>query len=598
MTVMHPAQLVRLALLSTLLLVSACGGGGGSTPQPQPPDPPIQTDTSQAFLTRTSTARFLTQATFGPTPSDIDTLTGTSPSQWLLQEFAKPVTLSMPIVEEYQALLQPGTNNYINSTTPSFAFWRKAITADDQLRQRVAFALSEIIVTSPVGSDLLTTYPEGIAHHQDILAQNAFGNYRDLLEDITYSAAMGDYLTYAGNQKADPVTGRMPDENYAREILQLFSIGVVELAIDGTPITDANGAPVETYDNTDITELAKVFTGLNYDDRAFIPPEDFSGILLTPMVIVPENHSPEPKTFLSTTIPANTPADQSIDLALDEIMAHPNVGPFIGRQLIQRLVTSDPEPDYVTRVATAFNTGRYTLPNGTSVGDGRKGDLKATIAAILFDPDARENAPVNAAQFGKIREPILRFTEWARAFEVSEVRPELVYQLYDASSPALLAQHPYRSPSVFNFFRPGYVAPGTETGNAGMTVPELQLVNASSVPGYANFMSYFALGFQNQIDVVELQRLFDEDRVNIDATPAPLAFSPDYTTALSLASDTEAFLDYLDELLTFGTMTDKTRQTVRDMFDYIPPTTPEFEKLRVGLAVVIVTTSPDFLVQR
>ena len=501
----HPVLTALLsASIGVLLFAGGCSGGGtsdretgpvaGPIPPPPLPSPPPPPPPTGAFATEAETSRFLTQATFGPSPEDVSTLTGTSASNWFLAELEKPASLHTPQLEAYRAMIEDLDADFpvlaVQSST--FSFWRNAIEGGDQLRQRMAFALSQILVVSNFGGELLTDIPEPVVGYQDVLVEGAFGNYRDLLEAVTYSPAMGFYLTYMGNQKSDPATGRMPDENYAREILQLFTVGVLQLGPDGVPILE-NGQPVELYDNMDVTGLARVFTGLDLDglDRQRFPSvvdavDEWDGLeqaMLTPMAINESLHSPELKRFLNCEIAAGTPGAESVDQALDCIMAHPNVGPFVSRQLIQRFTHSAPEPAYVQRVAATFDAGTYTLPNGTSVGDGRKGDLSATLAAILFDVDVRSDASLTDPQFGKIREPILRFTHWARAFDADASRPEFGIELFDLSAPDALSQHPYRARSVFNFYRPGYIAPGTQSGAAGLPVPELQIVNATSTPG-------------------------------------------------------------------------------------------------------------------
>ncbi len=488
------------------------------------------------FAEMDATARFLTQATFGPRPDEVIALTGSSPSQWLLAEFSKDPSLNLPIVASY--LEQQGNaacNDQEGSDAededledseedeegeeedeegeeedeegedtgesgdeaceeqelgidgvfaPNFAFWINAITGSDQVRQRMAFALSEIMVISNTGGEFLTDTPPAVAYYQDVLTTHALGNYRDLLEAVTYSPAMGYYLTYLANRKGDPVTGRVPDENYARELMQLFTIGLVELNMDGSSKTDINGNAIETYTNDDITGLARVFTGLaaqcnDFDDRSFSCEEDeeedteVTNSLISnpdflpymePMKMFESQHSPLEKSFLGATIPAGTNGIESITQALDIIFDHPNVPPFVSRQLIQRFVTSHPSPAYIERVATAFAAGSYTLPDGMVVGDGRRGDLQATLSAILFDDDARDMASLSDDTFGKVREPIIRFANWARAYNVSTVTPEFMPLLWNTGSPNLLGQQPYGAPSVFNFYRPGYVAPGTLTG--------------------------------------------------------------------------------------------------------------------------------------
>ena len=521
-------------------------------PQPPPPPPPPATQGDSGFATQESTSRLLTQATFGPTTEDISALTGTSASQWLVQEFAKPASLNLNWVVNYMDLPNSRTvDGYINDRggeAPTYSFWINAITADDQLRQRVAYALSQIIVVSHHETASATyNRPRAVAYYQDILTRNAFGNYRDILEEITYSPAMGLYLTYYQSQKEDPATQRMPDENYAREIMQLFTIGLNELNHDGTVKTGGDGQPIPTYDNTDVTGLAKVFTGLSLDSADFFDsiwnlPESLQS---TPMKVFPEYHSTSEKSFLGTTIPAGTSGTQSIEIALDTLFQHPNLGPFISRQMIQRMVTSDPSPAYVGRVTTAFETGRYTLPDGTAIGDGKRGNMQTMVAAILMDAEARSDEMLAFDTFGKIREPAIRFAQWARAFDASGVTPQNSFDPYDPTTRAELGQEPYKSPSVFNFYRPGYVAPGSATGAAGMTVPELQITNSSTLVGYANFMAHFAFA----------EALNGNDQHSS-------SFIPDYTDERALANDPAALVDHLDMLLASGQLTDTPRTTL------------------------------------
>lgn len=594
--------ITKSAALALALGLSACGGGGGggsvpgggggSGTSPPPPPPPPPPPASTAFSTQVSTAQFLNQATFGATQSDIQQLTGTSPSDWIRAEFNKAPSLNLTYVltelGDPDARDTNGDLTFAAKQTPTFSFWINAVDGDDQLRQRMAFALSQILVISHAEGNFLFEVPTAVAHYQDILVSNAFGNYRDLLEEVTYSPAMGEYLTYLQNIKGDPATGRMPDENYAREVMQLFSIGLVDLEQDGDVITQ-NGVPVETYSNDDVTGLAKVFTGLSLKGGEFwfdfrnLPPD----ALYSPMEVYPQWHSDLEKSFLGTTIPAGTGPTQSIDIALDTLVDHPNTAPFLARQLIQRFVTSHPEPDYIQRVADAFATGRYTLPDGTSVGDGRRGDLSATIAAVLFDPDARDASNRNDDAFGKIREPILRFVHWARAFDANTVTPEHTFPLWNTSFGGGLAQAPYKSPSVFNFYRPGYVAPGTETGAAGLTIPELQLVNANTVANFSNFMTYFIFSFA----------------ANNTGDPSATSFIPDYTEELALADDPTALVDHLDLILNYGSTSSETKATIVTFLEDVAltnPNDPNYDGpgIRVGLAVLMMMTSPDYTVQR
>ncbi len=618
-----PATFTALLLIASfcvLMLASGCSGsasgdGNGpvAAPSPhQPLPPPSPSPPTGAFSTESGTSRFLTQATFGPSADDVSQLTGTSASDWFLAELEKPASLHAPQLEAYRAMiLDPDADLPVLAVQSStFSFWRNAIEGDDQLRQRMAFALSQLLVVSNFGGELLTDIPEPVVGYQDILVEGAFGNYRDLLEAITYSPAMGYYLTYMGNQKADPTTGRMPDENYAREILQLFTVGVVQLGQDGQPILE-NGQPIELYNNMDITGLARVFTGLDLDglDRQRFPSvvdaiDEWDGLeqaLLKPMVINENRHSTEAKHFLDCRIPAASSTANSIDQALDCIMEHSNVGPFVSRQLIQRFTTSAPDPDYVQRVAFAFDSGTYTLPNGRQVGDGRKGDLTATLAAILFDPDTREDTALSDPQFGKIREPLLRFTHWARAFDADASRPEYGIELFDLSAPDALSQHPYRARSVFNFYRPGYIAPGTVSGAAELTVPELQIVNDTSTPGYINFMTFWAFGGQSMIPEDELAAELEDMGVPVDRAALQRAFLPDYADERALANDAGALVDHLDSLLVYDSLSDETKTAITATLQAQPVEGPgDIEALgdRVSLAVLLIMTSPDYLIQR
>lgn len=552
------------------------------------------------FMDQRSTARFLTQATFGPSMAQISALTGSSASKWLVNEFNKPISLNMPIVRNLLQLVSEDIPNSLIPATTTISFWRNAISADDQLRQRVAFALSEILVVSNDGGDLLFDVPQAVGNHQDILTRNAFGNYRDLLEEVTYSPGMGFYLTYMGNKKADPITGSVPDENYAREILQLFTVGLIKLNKDGSAVTDGMGQPIELYNNTDITGLAKVFTGLNLAEP--IDPDNDRESYAMPMTIIEDDHSTAQKNFLDFTIPANTTAANSIDMALDHIMMHPNVGPFIGKQLIQRLVTSNPSPAYIERVANAFDSGVYLLPNGQSVGEGRLGDLKSTVAAILFDQEARSAKSAAADNFGKVREPIVIFSHWARAFNAMQIAPEVILKLWETNGFEALSQHPYRPKSVFNFFRPGYVPPGTVSANAGLMVPEMQIVSAASIPGYINFMLDFISGVKFDEEFEELAAEFMDANINLDPEQYYNSFLPDYTEELLLASQPEMLIERLAMVLTSGQLSTGSKARIATFLNAIPLNDtgayifgPEE---RVRFAIMLIMSSPDYLIQR
>ncbi|KZN60150.1 hypothetical protein N473_24540 [Pseudoalteromonas luteoviolacea CPMOR-1] len=619
----------RIVFTILLLFLSGCGGGGsnsadtgngqtnviGNTNQDnqgsgnnEPNDSNVADDDDSAdngeqelptlsgddtFSSREKISHFVQHATFGATPTLLDDLEDKSASQWFINQLALPPSLILPSVQA-AAPSDPEEDFslfYIEQT--SFTFWKNSIEAPDQLRQRVAFALSELLVVSNGGGEVLTDVPEAVAAYQDLLINNAFGNYRLLLEQVTYSPAMGHYLTYMGSEKGNDETGRMPDENYARELLQLFTLGVVALNKDGTERLNENGNPVELYTNKDITGLARVFTGLNLNED---DPEAHLGKRFSqPMSIFSDSHSEKEKAFLGFSIAAGSGAETSISQALDHIFNHENLAPFVTKQLIQRLVTSNPSTDYVLRVVSAFESGLFTLPDGREVGEKIRGDLTATIAAILFDQEARDPGTPNG---GKIREPILRFTQWARAFEVQNVAPHFVPQLWDTSASADLGQHPYRSPSVFNFFRPGYKAPGSLTAAEGLVAPELQITNASSIPGYVNFMTYFITGQQQEADLEELKEEYEDLGIELNLEQALLSFKPNYEQLLSIAKDPNALLDQLNLLLCANQLSTNSYNNISQVIASIEEDAEDGFASRVHLAILMVMSSPDYLVQK
>jgi uncharacterized protein (DUF1800 family) len=576
------------AMVSTALVISACGGGGGSgggstpgtppiggSPPPPPPPPPATKIESEE-----EASRFLAQATFGGTKSQIENLQDVDSASFLQTEFSKPATFLLPDV-----LAQPrDADGNLPWNGISTIYWNQIITADDQLRQRMAFALGQILVYSDISDGNQTRR----AYYQDILTRNAFGNFRDLLQEVTYSPAMGEWLTYMRNRKGNLDTGRMPDENYAREVLQLFSIGLFEMNMDGSAKLNADGNEIETYTNDDIIGLARVFTGLAYDasdDSKFWEYSEEANY--RPMRMFEDKHSPLEKTFLGTTIPEGTPGDETITRALDTIFEHPNVAPFISRQLIQRFTQSNPEPAYVRRVAEAFESGLFVAETGERFGSTGRGDLTATLAAVLLDESLFDTAGDDASVIikGKVREPVLRFTHWARAFDLQNVDSYNEGRLRQTNDPVDgLGQHPFRSPSVFNFYRPGYVAPGTMTGDRNMTVPELQLVNESTTVGYLNFMTEFAFDRGWQVD---------------GDTPS---FVPNYDEELALLDTPTDLVEHLDVLLTGGRMTDIERDEIVAILDELPINTSEPDReatdrlQKVQVAVTLVLNSPSYTV--
>jgi uncharacterized protein (DUF1800 family) len=542
-----------VALLSGALL-SACGGGSGGaptpTPTPTPTPPPVMPTAPEA-------SRFLAQASMGSTREHIAKVQASGYGAWLDEQFALPASGS-----RWDWLIAGGYNAAanINSETGADAcIWRKLLSSPDTLRQRITLALSEIVVaavTGFVGSGWKTF---SAAAFLDILEANAFGNYRTLLQQVALSAPMGEFLTYRGNVKFNPATGAMPDENFAREVMQLFTIGLVQLNLDGTPKL-TSGLPTETYTLDDITGLARVFTGWNYDlTGTTTATPDFKA---RPMTQTASRHETGAKTFLGTTIAAGTDGAASLNQALDAIFGHANVAPFISRQLIQRLVCSNPSPAYVARVATVFNND----------GAGVKGNLKAVVKAILLDVEARGGSGLADPAFGKQREPILRFCAWARAFKLAS--PSDAWPIGNTSDPgSRLGQSPLRSASVFNFFRPGYVPPNSPIGSAGLVAPEFQITNESTVVGYLNYMQSVIKNGSG------------------DA-------KPDYTALLPLADTAQALLDELNLVLAAGQLSAATVALIKGALDSMAAGTDAARLNRIYAALVMVMAAPEFIVQK
>jgi uncharacterized protein (DUF1800 family) len=507
-------------------------------------------------ISEAEASRFLAQASMGATRDQISRVQALGYSGWLDEQ------LNLPQGDNrWDWLMNHGFSEATYKNTESgfdAVTWQKLISSSDTLRQRIALALSEIMV---VGIDGLVGGWRSFtaAAYLDLLEDHAFGNYRTLLEAISHSPAMGEWLTFRGNVKANPVTGSQPDENYAREVMQLFTIGLVKLNPNGTPILK-NGVPTYTYTQKDVTGLARVFTGWDWDFAgANTDTPDFQR---RPMVMYASRHETGAKSFLGKTIPAGTDGVTSLRIALDTIFGHPNVAPFVGRQLIQRLVTSNPSSAYVGRVAAVFNN------DGTGV----KGNLTAVIRAILLDDEARNAANPTTPAFGKLREPILRFTAWARAFNASSASE--AWGIGNTSDPATrLGQSPLRSPTVFNFFRPGYVPPNSNIAAAELVGPEFQIVNESSVVGYVNFMQRAVSGRVG--DVIA-----------------------DYGTLLPLADNSQALLDELNAVIAAGELSSSTLSAMWSGLDTMPRGTDLARRNRIYAALTMVFAAPEFIVQK
>ncbi len=565
-----------LSVAMLTLLLASCGGGGSGTAGGTAPATGSGGNTGGSGAlpppSAAQASRWLSQASFGPNSADITALSAGSYSTWLDAQFAKPQKLHRSYMDSISATLANGQS--LNQNNFFESFWQQAVTGDDQLRQRVTFALSQIFVVSLLDSTV-GNYPRGVASYYDMLGANAFGNFRDLLQAVSLHPMMGIYLTSMRNQKESG--SRIPDQNYAREVMQLCTIGLYQLNQDGS-VKIANGKPIETYTNDDISGLSKVFTGWSWagpdksDTRFFggnaDPDRDWK-----PMQSYPKFHSTSAKAFLGVTIPAQGSADPegSLKIAMDTLFNHPNVGPFIGRQLIQRLVTSNPSPQYVGRVAAAFANN----------GQGIRGDMQAVIRAVLLDSEARSDAGLSSPTSGKLREPVIRLANWMRAFNAKSTSARfLMGNLDDPLSG--LGQTPMRSPSVFNFYRPGYVPPNSSIAAAGLVAPEMQITGETTVVGYLNFMR----------DVIP------------NGTGSSRDVKPDYSAELALAATPEQLVDRMNLLLMANQMSATLRSQILDAINSvaIPAGTgtnvDTARKNRVSLAVFLTMASPEYLAQK
>ncbi|OYY75670.1 MAG: hypothetical protein B7Y43_18425 [Sphingomonas sp. 28-62-20] len=536
------------AFASTLAL-AACSGGGGSSSPPIAIVTPTPTPTS-APVTAAQASRFLAQASFGATRADIALVQSMGFSGWITEQISRPRT------QHWDWLVANGytASTFINSQAGfDNTVWRQIISEPGQLRQRVGMALAEILV---VGIDGVNQQWRqfSVAAYLDVLLDNAFGNYRTLLERITTNAAMGAYLTFINNRRANAASGAMPDENYARELMQLFTLGLNRLNMDGS-VQMANGSPVDTYTQDDVSQLARVFTGLVLDSTDSSTPDR----LRRPLVINTGLHENGASSFLGTTVPAGTEGIAAVRLALDAIFAHPNVPPFVSKQLIQRLVTSNPSAAYVGRVAAVFANN----------GSGERGDLTAVVRAILLDTEARSDALLTSASTGKLREPVIRFTNWARAFGATSTAG--LWPIGDTSSSSTrLAQSFGRSQSVFNFFRPGYTPPNTAIATAGLIAPEFQITNELSVVAFINYMQP---AIQNGVGDVRA----------------------DYTAISALANDSQALVDEVNLVLAAGQLSSATIAAIRAAVDSIATTATNAALNRAYIAILLTLASPEYI---
>jgi len=575
---------------------TGAGSATGATPAiPATPSTPATAVTTGYAYPRAASdeeaARFLLQAQFSAADADIAAVRSQGYAPWLAGQMRAPAAQSgfdWLDGRGYSAV-NTTTRYYDNSYPGDYMIWNQLMTSPDALRKRAALALSEFFVLSLSGLDM-NWRSHAVAAWWDLLAANAFGNYRKLLEDVTLNAAMGYYLNTKGNLKENPATSRSPDENYGREVMQLFTIGLYQLNLDGTEKRDASGNKIETYTPADTTGIARVFTGWDFDQtqntttlepvqNRTIPSTAFTRL---PMRLTAANHSVLASSFLGTSIAANTDGVTALRMALDTLFNHPNVGPFFGRQMIQRLVTSNPSPAYVARVAGAFNN------NGAGV----RGDLAAVFAAVLLDDEARGPAGLVQPGFGKLREPMLRLVQWGRTFGIGSARAS--WKIGDLSNPATqLGQSPLRPPSVFNFFRPGYVPPSSALSASQSPAPEFQLVNESTVGAYLNYMQ----------GVIRSGIFVNAPDLPNSASNASNGFdiSAAYTSELALVLDANALVKRLNLLLCAGQLSAANQALIVNALNATALTTASSDSARrdrVGAAVLLVMAAADYLVQK
>lgn len=520
----------------------------GSNGPPTPTPPPAL---SSGTPTPTDAARFLDQATFGSTAALAAKVQSEGFEAFLNEQFNAPPSLEVPFIDATGVIPPTFTQLYQ-------AWWTHAIAAPDQLRQRVAFALSEILVVSSQ-TDGLGDQPIAMATYYDVLTRNAFGNFRQLLEEITLNPAMGRFLDMLRNGKADPRRKTIPNENYAREILQLFSTGVYRLNLDGSLTLDDRGFPIETYDQNAILGLSATFTGWNFAQTG--TPKWFGATAnyREPMISFADFHESAAKTILDgVVIPANQTAQEDLRIALDTIFNHPNVGPFISRQLIQRLVTSNPSPGYIYRVASVFNDN----------GQGVRGDLRAVVRAILMDYDARGPLANTQQGYGHMREPVVRVTNLLRAFNATSATSR-----YAVNGTTSLLQTPMRAPTVFNFFSPDYQPQGPMS-DLGLKGPEFEITTDTTVVTVANYLRNIINGSMGPT----------ENRTTINLTYEQ-----------SIAGNPAQLVDHLNALLMGGTMSPAMRTII---IDAVTKTTASNATERVRTAIYLVVNSPEYVIQK
>lgn len=576
--------------------------------------------TSSGFLPNlNASSRFLSQATLGTNYTEIQKVATQGIEKWLDNQLALPNSFKLEtyVQNMHQSMVDSlniknnvSTNTLLNVSVDNWhfdiAWFQGSMTATDLLRWRIGLALSEIFVTSRVSS--FSDNPYALASYYDLLMDNSFGNYRTLIDKITYHPTMAVYLSFMNNHATDLFNGKQtyPDENYAREIMQLFSIGLYELNIDGSEKKDANGMSIPTYTNNDIVNLAKVFTGLSWGDGAYIGiaakdkwsytkrlkfyGKDNSDAIKNPNKTNPrivDAHEYGAKTFLNTTIPARDVllGEQDIQDALNVIFNHPNVGPFISRRLIQRLVTSNPSPAYIQRIATIFNNN----------GSGVRGDLKAVIRAILLDPDARQCCGDNTESYGMLKEPFIRYMNLLKGLSLEAqggVFRNVMNRVYDKTE-----QKPLYATTVFNFFSPDYMPDGS-LKDANKVAPEFQLLSSQTLTGYFNALNDWLIND----DPIDYYGLFLGETYKPNLEPR---FNVVADYALTRNDKVPLLLDKYNLIFAHGKLSAESLKIIGTAIKSMPyvqdangvPASTEAYR-RVRIAIFLIMTSPDYLINK
>lgn len=509
--------------------------------------------------TKQEAARFLMRTTFGPTQKEVEQLMKADYEQWLDAQFNLNATFQLSLFDKKMAPL--GDIGGHDRKVRSDIWFDTALHSQDQLRQRMAFALSQILVVSELDKNI-SRHTRGFAHYNDVLLRHSFGNFRDLLSEVTLHPIMGTYLSMRQNRKENADASIQPDENFAREIMQLFTIGLYELNIDGSRKKNDQGQTIATYGQKEITEFARVFTGWNIGDaNQFKQMGTTENSFIIPMKAFEEYHDNGQKKLLNGfVVPAGQTAYEDIQSALDNLFNHPNVGPFISQQLIQRFVTSNPSPGYIARVARQFNNN----------GKGERGDLKAVLKAILLDPEALLGHELEPEVFGKLKEPVLKVTQLLRAYNATGVVDDLRYE----RGLSEMGQHVFSASSVFNFYLPHYKKPGIFS-DLELASPEFQIYHDTT-----------ALEMQNRFLMMIFERDIGSRKNLIKLNLTPL---------VALAEQPHALLDHIEQTLFNGQMTTRARNIIIEHIENVPLGDGQ-ERAREALLLSVL--SPDFSYQQ